>query len=545
MTLVSDSGIQAVRLDDVQSLQLTDPRRQKEFTDALTLLASGADDNRRTLSLHFSGEGKRRVKVGYVSEAPLWKVSYRLMLGGPASDSASKSYLQGWAHVENTTDEDWNGVRLSLVSGRPVSFIQDLYQPLYLPRPVIGPDIVAVPLPQLSEGSVEDEKLRMDVLRRSVGNARSAAAPNRGLGGMGGGGFGGAGGAGGSFAESPEPATRSLSALGKSVESMAGGAQTGELFAYSVATPVSLPRQQAAMIPIVSGDVSTEKVSVYNADSIGPTFPMNAVKIINGTGLYLKGGPLTLFDDGTYAGDARMLDVPPGDSRLVTYALDLSVQSERQILGSAVQETGLSIRRGVLIVSRKERTEARYTFKNKSEKARTLIVEHPYDARFTLVSPAKSDERTASLYRFRLSVAPGKSEALTVSTERPLSQAFALLDGDLQQLGFYSERRELPAKLKTALEEIVARRRKIDETNAKMGEAAAEIQSLNEDQDRVRKNMAALDKALPLYKRYVAQLDEQETRIQKLRQERSRLQGVAAESLRTLRAFSDALDIAG
>ena len=147
VTLAGTEGIQALRLDDIQSLQLADPKRQKEFSDALALLATGADDNRRTLTLGFSGEGKRKVKVGYVSEAPLWKVSYRLMLGGPASQSASKSYLQGWAHVENTTDEDWNGVKLSLVSGRPVSFIQDLYQPLYLPRPVIGPDIQAAPLP--------------------------------------------------------------------------------------------------------------------------------------------------------------------------------------------------------------------------------------------------------------------------------------------------------------------------------------------------------------------------------------------------------------
>ena len=543
VTLAGAEGIQALRLDDIQSLQLADPKRQKEFSDALALLATGADDNRRTITLGFSGEGRRKVKVGYVSEAPLWKVSYRLMLGGPAAQSASKSYLQGWAHVENTTDEDWNGVKLSLVSGRPVSFIQDLYQPLYLPRPIIGPDIQAAPLPQLSESNMEDEKLRDAVLKKSVASARSAAMPNSALG-RGAGGFGGGGGAFGGRA--PEAESNAPIALGKTVESMAEGGQAGELFAYSVGTPLSLPRQQAAMIPIVSGDVTTEKVSVYNADSIGPTFPMNAVKIVNDTGLYLKGGPLTLFDDGTYAGDARMLDVPPGDSRFVTYALDLSVQGERQNLAGTTTETGISIRRGVLTVNRKARTETKYTFKNKAEKPRILVVEHPYDAQFTLAAPAKADERTASLYRFRLTVPAGKSESLTVATERPLSQTVALLEGDMNFILFYTERKEgTPAKLKAALDEVVTRRRKLDELKSKQTEADGELESLTEDQDRVRKNMAALDKTSALYKRYVAQLDEQETKIQALRVEKTRLTGASAESQRSLRAFLDTLEIGG
>ena len=365
-------------------------------------------------------------------------------------------------------------------------------------------------------------------------------ALGRGGGLSGGGGFGG-----GSNGVADAPISM-LNAPLKPVEAMAEGEAKGELFAYSVATPVTLPRQQAAMLPIVSGDVTTEKVSVFNADMIGPTFPMNAVKITNDTGLYLKGGPLTLFDDATYAGDARMLDVPPGDSRFVTYALDLSVQGERQNLAGATTETGLSLRRGVLIVSRKQRTETKYTFKNKSEKPRILVVEHPYDAQFTLAAPAKADERTASLYRFRLAVAPGKSESLTIATERPLSQTVALLEGDMNQLLFYTERREgTPAKLKTALEDIVARRRKLDELNSKQAEANTELASLTEDQERVRKNMAALDKTSALYKRYVTQLDEQETKIQALRVEKARLASASAESLRNLRVFLDTLEIAG
>ncbi|MDQ2798704.1 MAG: DUF4139 domain-containing protein, partial [Armatimonadota bacterium] len=148
LNLLTDNGLQSVRLDETRSLKLLDKRLDREFRDALTTLASGSDEQRRQVTLHFAGTGRRPVRVGYVTEAPLWKISYRLLLGGANGNKSEKPYLQGWALVENTTDDDWQGIHLSLVSGRPISFIQDLYQPLYLPRPVVEPDIIASPEPQ-------------------------------------------------------------------------------------------------------------------------------------------------------------------------------------------------------------------------------------------------------------------------------------------------------------------------------------------------------------------------------------------------------------
>src|SRR5207248_9053148 len=84
--------------------------------------------------LGFKGDGKRKVRVGYVVENPIWKTSYRLTLDG------GRPALQGWAAVENVTDEDWGEVRVVRVSGRPISFQTDLYQPLYVPRPTVEPE---------------------------------------------------------------------------------------------------------------------------------------------------------------------------------------------------------------------------------------------------------------------------------------------------------------------------------------------------------------------------------------------------------------------
>src|SRR5262249_14375592 len=111
----------------------------------------------------FSGEGKRPVKVSYVVENPIWKTSYRLMLG-----EKGKLYLQGWAVVENPSDEDWNNLRLSLVSGRPISFQMDLYQPLYVPRPSFEPELFAWLGPKLNQDAMT---------KRGAVRAEAEAAP--------------------------------------------------------------------------------------------------------------------------------------------------------------------------------------------------------------------------------------------------------------------------------------------------------------------------------------------------------------------------------
>src|SRR5262249_47450604 len=123
----------------------------------------------KAVSIRFVGEGKRRVRVGYVIENPIWKTSYRLVLGTKAEE---KPYLQGWAVVENPTDEDWRDVRMALISGRPISFQMDVYTPLYVSRPTVVPELFQSLRPVAYSGSMEDESRMMAEVRRR-GEARA------------------------------------------------------------------------------------------------------------------------------------------------------------------------------------------------------------------------------------------------------------------------------------------------------------------------------------------------------------------------------------
>src|SRR5690606_16483882 len=101
------------------------------------------------------GEGERELFVSYVLEAPVWKTSYRILL-----EPERPPELQGWAAVDNTGDEDWVGVELSLISGLPVSFVHDLYQPRHVRRPVVEVQTEAAAAPVIPEeafGAEEEE----------------------------------------------------------------------------------------------------------------------------------------------------------------------------------------------------------------------------------------------------------------------------------------------------------------------------------------------------------------------------------------------------
>ena len=122
LNLLCDDGLRSIVLENTSHVKLLNERLDAELRKALAALAGARATDKKTVTLNFQGEGPRKVRVGYVEEAPVWKTSYRLVLA-----DEKPAFLQGWAIVENPTEEDWKDVRLTLVSGRPISFVMDLY----------------------------------------------------------------------------------------------------------------------------------------------------------------------------------------------------------------------------------------------------------------------------------------------------------------------------------------------------------------------------------------------------------------------------------
>src|SRR5208282_4868871 len=115
--------------------------------------------------------------------------------------------------------------------------------------------------------------------------------------------------------------------LRKGVASAATTAELGDYFEYAIDHPVNLPRQKSALLPIVSKDVEGSRVSIYNEHTLAK-HPLLGLKFKNTTGLHLMQGPITVFEGSTYAGDSRVLDLQPGEERLLSYAIDLGTEVE-------------------------------------------------------------------------------------------------------------------------------------------------------------------------------------------------------------------------
>jgi hypothetical protein len=467
-------GMRSIKLADVQRIRFLNPALDAEVKRALGVLARAHDTQKKTVSLNFVGEGRRKVRVGYVVESPIWKTSYRLDLnerGQPA--------LQGWAVVDNRSDEDWKDVRMALVSGRPVSFRMNLYQPLYVPRPLVELDLFASLRPPVHDGEMD----WMAAQRKHLAEVRAKG-------------------------DRPAPGG------GKAQLPVKAGA-VGEFFQYVLEHPVSLQRQRSALFPILAKGVEGGRVSIYN-EATQAKHPLLGLRFKNTTGLHLMQGPVTVYEGGTYAGDARLLDLQPGEQRLISYAIDLGTEVEPRAERPSERLVAVRIAKGVLYATTTVRHAKTYVAKNRSPHDRVLLVEHPIRPGLTLVSRQKPSERTRNAYRFEVKVPAGKTVTLEVAEEQPVVQEVTLFDANDQTVLRYVSNTAASGALKAAVAEALRLKGKLESTRREIAQAGRQLQAIVDDQARLRANLERVPPTSEAYKRYLKKFDEQETEIEKL-----------------------------
>jgi hypothetical protein len=152
-SLVSDGGdLRTFELTPATSVRLADRDLNEEVGKYLTLVGSSRAADVRRMTLTATGSGEREIFVSYISEVPVWKSTYRILMPDKPGD---KPLLQGWAVVDNTIGEDWQDVELSLVAGAPQSFVQNISQPYYVRRPEVALPESAQMTPQTPEAAFD------------------------------------------------------------------------------------------------------------------------------------------------------------------------------------------------------------------------------------------------------------------------------------------------------------------------------------------------------------------------------------------------------
>ncbi len=529
VNLITSEGIRSISLDAVKKLAIEDADLQKELDQALTALAQARDKDKKPVIVNFDGTGERPVTVAYLVETPVWKTSYRLILPDPTSKEGNAALL-GWAIVENQTDNDWNNITLDLVGGRPISFIQNLYQPLYVPRPVVAPKTYASLTPQTYDDGVQ-ELAATPPANQPVFPGGARATGGGGFGGVGGvvAGGGGRGGRGGvaPVAASAAPTFDARLAAedaaapvdyAQGVKSIADAAKVGEMFQYSV-KGVSLPRQRSSMIPIITASVPFDRVSIYNRAVLAKN-PLLGVRLKNQSGNYLLAGPLTVLDkikraDGTiadsYAGDADVDDVPPGQERLLSYGIDQDVLVDMPPREPVTRLITGSIVKGVLNLKYTDTVEQKYILENRGDNLRHVLIEDPLEYGYELKSPAKALEKTDKVYRFQQDIDPKKTVLFTIIKERPRGERFELLAGDLGTLEIYSTTGEIPQKVKDILKTTADKRKALLDLQRQIQQKQNERNLILQDEATIRANIQAAPSNSKVYQDSVNDLSAKET----------------------------------
>ena len=498
LVLLMDSGdIRSFDLGAASAVKLSDPKLQAQLAAYLTVLNQSHARDRRSVYIDAVGSGTRKLTASYMTPAAVWKSSYRLMFG-----AAGEPTLEGWAIVDNTSGDDWNNVRLAVVSGKPVSFITQLYSPRYVQRPYAELAENQAAAPVVYAGAMEAAK------------DEKAAAPMR---------FGGnamaQSGLGGSSTGAPRAASVAPSSFYQTTETR----EAGELFEYSFSSPVTVKQGESAMLPFLQQKIGARKLLVYS-ESYGLN-PRDAAELTNNTGKTLDGGPITVYDDGTYAGEALVETLPMGDKRLISYGVDLGTRVTTAFNSSQAVVREIHFQRGILTARNAMQETKTYTIKNVDAKTKTLVIEHSQRPGYSLLERRPS-ETTPNAYRFEVKLAASGTETFPVREEHVYDQALSVTNLTPDVLAVYVQNKTLNATARQQLDQIAQKKAEVAANDVALRQAEADIASLTQDQTRIRSNIESLNRVSgqqDQVQQYARQLAAAETKLAALRDTQSDL----------------------
>jgi len=540
LTVVAASGaVRVIELTPALSVRPLDASLQGQIDRYLQLLSSTHSNGLRHLTMDAVGQGQRDLRVSYISEVPVWKSTYRLVFPRTPNGSAT---MQGWAVVDNTVGADWDNVQLSLVAGAPQSFIQPLSQPLYVRRPEIPIATTEQTAPQTHEaGEGEDgasqahsemmnnELITPKRIPRSIKMTAEKQVP-------------------------PAPfsyGVAGMEGLG-GVDRVSDALQQGDVstnafddfFEYTLTQPVTIHKNESAMVPILQQDLPAEHVTLWSAKEKSPLL---AVWLENKSNLTLDAGSFSIFESGEFAGEGLLDPIHPGEKRLLSYAADQAVRVHQGGFASTRKLHHIAIHEGVLVQSTSEVIESTYTVTNAASEACTVILEHSRKANATLDSEPKPAETTATAYRFRLAVPPHQSVDLHVG-ERSAGQERITLNPNDDRTAFLIGVTRYSPELAEKLKPVIAAEVALSDLNRKINEIQVREKALSDDEARDRDNLTAL-KGNDAGKRFVEELNRAEDELQTAHKEQAGLEKdrdaarAKLESLIGQLAFDSDLDV--
>lgn len=491
-----EGTIKHIRVKEIERLKILDPLVHNDFKFFIDVIKSSKGDKTRNVVIYFDGKTESEFVINALQEFPSWKCSYRLFMfkeEEPAKESQTAKpsqsvqiILQSWAIIDNVLNEDWEKIRLTLVSGLPISFNYDSYSPLWISRPTIE----------------RAQKLEVNVNQiPSIG---------------------------GKFIEEPGPTSKETQA--GDIHSLVNSIMTktdakGSGFEYKIPMPVNVKRNQSSLIPLLQSKLSANLVSVYN-ENVDKIRPMRTLEFKNETNFVLETGPISIFNENIFEGEAVLPFMEKDEQQRIPYSVDQGIEVHKKIDSETLEIHEIQTGSTLYCYRWIDKTTV-YKIKNIAEESKILIVEHAKESDFKLYKPEKADEESRNYYRFRIELGPSEAKDFELKERRKITE-YKEFD--------YVNRAILESwmKMKLITQKIYDELLKYIELVERRTQCYTEINQINErknsisqEQARIRQNMDVLgttNSEKSLQSRYVKKFDVTESEIDEMDEKITKLQ---------------------
>lgn len=536
LVVTRDGDFAKIDTANVQSVRPTDPAMQSRMGAALDALSVRSAQTRRALRVLAASD--KPITLGYLAETPIWRTTYRLVLDA----GKDRGMLQGWALLHNDTDETWKGVKVELVNGQPDSFLFPLAAPRYARRPLAEPENKLATVPQLLDTTVD--QIWGDNLEEGTVGYGSGTGTGQGYG-------SGHGRLGGSHRTKAPSVRMGATRVAKSESLRIGnladiapaeGVEAGALFSYKLAQPLDLRAHGSALVPFLQAPVNLRRISWFSS----PGQPArSAMRFVNATRQTLPAGPIAIYENGGFAGEAGLERLKPTERAFVEFGVDLDVELEQKSTEHKDESKGVYFKDDRLVEDFVRTHQTSYEIKNRASAIRTAylalqIVDNSKVEGADELDYDVSSARPLAVFR----AAPGKKTEKNLRIQEGLQRYSEMAEVSAARVKELSQLAVLPATDRAILTEALARLEESEAKTKEQTETGAAIDEVNEDLKRLREHLAALgDKsgqganANPLVKRIL----DAEDKLAALRAKQKSLEGAAKDKRKAAKTVLEKL----
>jgi len=487
-----NGGLEVMPVEDIRELVIHEEALEVGLRKSLDISLGEGQWKPVALKIRLEGSSSHDLILSYIVEMPKWKPSYRLVAGDDG-----RVLVQAWAVIDNVSGEDWNNVKLSLVSGSPLSFRYNLHSPRYINRIDLTPrdEQYAVAPPSDAAGYAMGIATVMPEEEKMAEQAPMAAPYGR-----------------GGMAKtrntsvlkmdmddaSAEDSSFNYEGMRQAVAADVSTTELGSLFRYDVEGKVTVKDNNSTMVAIVNSQVPGREVWLFRRDnpySDEDEKPYRAIRLRNDSGLTLEKGPVALYSKGSFVGEGFLERQENGADSFVSFAMDSKVSLKSDTTSSEEPLSLIKIQNGMILAEMMQIKRSQYTLTSRTTDDGTAYVRTPKLREYTLRNPPESTVETPDSYYVPVNVPAGKSAKLKVELVSPVRRSISI-DSDLSGnvLKLFAGGGEIPASIKGSIDQLIeikGRIHKLEEDNKRFKRSYHDYDA---DQNRLRANLETLRK---------------------------------------------------